>query len=201
MAEKNPFHINLLEENDFIFKVKNEKFKDFLSYSCFIGGLIDKRSRIPQRVFDKYMSFFVPVKEEIDKLFYEKHTPIIDEHIQKVFDYFSKNKGYKFEYINTEEFQQYSLRHMIEKIVPNLYLKQILYKIEKEEFIRMAFQETENYLAGFSEENGNNITKYKMQVISGYIAIIVGYGITNASPLTNDAIFQATRNAFKKKRS
>lgn len=186
------YQIDLLKEKDTYLKLDKEDIEKFLSYSFFIGNLMDKRKPIPKRVFNKMMNCFKPAEIEIEKIYKSNYDKIKDNIIKE----FLNNEVYDFNY--TIDNITYSLEQMVCQMLDDVLPKELTgYFKEKEDVIRTSFQEMKTYIEILKEKTNIEYLDSRLKTIAGYTTICLGYKLSNKKTLTKEMIFQATRNSFK----
>lgn len=185
----------------------SDREKELFSYLCFVKSKVDEGVKIPSRVLNKIGNIFEEVTptQNLGK-------KIITDTVIKRFD----NEDYQFEYeklLFTEQEENengevdffdfidtYNITHLINHIIENTYYTEITKKINKDDCIIIIFNCIEQYCNNNLDDKTNKLlTPYKKQVLAGFITIQYGFHLTENRNPTNSMLFQATRNAIKKR--
>ncbi|MCC7332183.1 MAG: hypothetical protein IT232_06200 [Flavobacteriales bacterium] len=182
---------------------------ELFAYICFVRKHIELGSKIPNRVINKIESIF----DEANSLQDFRKDLIIDD-VYKRFN----NKYYHFRYkiklFNEEDIpnedgsqdseiliETYDLKSLITQVVNDTYFQYSNnQKPIKDDCITNIFDCVEKYCKdNLNKKNYNFLKPYKKQAIAGFIATQYGFHLTEDRNPTNYQLFQATRNAIKKR--
>ena len=195
-----------------------DRHKEFIAYLCFIQQQISKGNKIPARVIKKIGDILSEIQPEQDI----RSTFIINE----TFNRFN-NKTYNFNYnrrlknILLGDIPPDKLLQQIEQKKPKkdyfnvqINLKTIITHVvnktftkytnnttvQKDDCIINIFDCVEKYCKdNLNKKNYDFFTLYKKQTIAAFITIQYGFHLTEDRNPTNYQLFQATRNAIKKR--
>lgn len=195
MAKLKINQIDIFDGKAIYFKVGNEDNGKVLACALLISKLIRNRKPLPQRLFDKYMSYFIPIETEVNKKYEIEYESIKN----KITIYFlNYAKKYHFKYSNTKTGIHYSFDDMVNKLLDAMVGKHLLGELkEKESVIRACVQILNEYKENLNVEKRKFVKQYKIQVVAGYTTMCFGYALTDSKFPDEEKIFQATRNALK----
>lgn len=113
-------------------------------------------------------------------------------------------KGYQFSWRDTEIPEGIVIKNDVSKIFLELVYAFLLYdkdhkNVDKDDAIAFFYQAfNDEYKNRIEATDQDSFTLYKQAVISGILAMSVGYTLTTRLNPTNEEIYQCTRNAIKK---
>ncbi len=185
----------------------SDREKELFSYLCFVKSKVDEGVKIPARVLNKIGNIF----EEVTPTQYLGQKLIIDTVIKRF-----NNEDYRFkcskilfiEDIPNEDgspnilklVDNYNIQNLITHIIKETYYNDIYKKIDKDDCIILVYNCLEKYCnENLNKKTNKLLTTYKKQVLAGFITIQYGFCLMEDRTPTNYQLFQATRNAIKKR--
>lgn len=167
-------------------------------------GHIDWKQDVPYDLVRRFLSCLVD--EE-----YEKGTLQIQESerlSQELLDKLKNQKWYQFKWTN--ETVIIDGREMVLKNDSMGIFRDIIYafrlyekdhkQVDKDTAISFFYEALSEWAKGkLIKAHQKNFTHYKMSVLAGLLTILSGYPVCNNKKPTNEQIFQATKNAVKRK--
>ena len=190
--------VDVLKTGDIYFKIEDKDSISYFKCSCIIQAFIRANRPVPQRLFEKYNSFFIPVQVDI----LEKYNAILNEKNAQILNRFINDRDYQFEYTNRTTKQKFSLLDMIEKSLSEALEKYLLEHITKEDCLTICYLSMYNYKMQLNAPNKQFLKHYKISTISAYIAIIIGFHnissdvektLTENGNPTNKELFDAVK--------
>ncbi|MGE0561971.1 MAG: hypothetical protein AB7O47_09160 [Flavobacteriales bacterium] len=195
-----------------------DRHKEFINYLCFIQKQVSNGNKIPARVLKKVSDILSEPHSEFDI----RKSFIINE----TFNRFN-NKTYNFNYnrrLKTISLGDIPLEELVQEIEQEstkrsyfnikVNLKTIITHTINETYIKYAnntivpkddciiniFDCVEKYCKdNLNKKNYDFLTLYKKQTIVGFITTQYGFHLTEDRNPNNYQLFQATRNAIKKR--
>ena len=187
------------KNNHLVIFVPPANLKNYISVYRAIKSYTDMNLDVPARLvqffFDQMQN---PEKFKMDQV-YEK----ANKYSKLVLHKLKSKKGYQFEWEDTILKKTGSvIKNDTAKIFLELIIAYLLFdsdrKANKDDaigFFYIAFED--EYKNKIKAAGLKKMTPYRLGVISGILAIAVGFRLTSKADPTNEEIFQATRNAIR----
>lgn len=182
-----------------------EKVKLFGNLYNDIAGYMERNEPIPCDLIEGFTSCFF-TKEYHDEIeSWKKARRVTGEALRRM----QSVRGYDFKWqtitIKTKdgikEYKQYSENKLCECAFMYFSYLEGNPNCTKEDAIDLLYEcVLHDHLIQPIKSHRKKITEYKRSVIAGILAIAVGYKLTSKKDPTNEEIYQAVRNALKKKK-
>lgn len=200
----------------FPLEIYEDKKEKWLEYYVEIDNLAKQNKSIPAELVKGFFSCF-KLKMVADSIRKEEK---VSDYSSKILEKF-KGSDYNFSVITLEnptvwftregeengpppkEEIEYSFKKMIEETLVKILDDEGKIKMEKDECLRKIYQAILSYCEKiWNTKKDFSFSDYKMKVITAFIAMTLGYKLTEKTKPTNEYLFQSTRSAlgdFKKK--
>lgn len=165
--------INIIKDKDNYFRVSAEDGDKFLKYGKQLYGFIEAKRPVPEKLFEKFMNLFSPVKEEFEKGVNSKVNSIL----RILTDKYGQDKEYDFFYQNKKRNEQFDLSEMLFDAVRNSVRHFLINKPDKHEYIlKVSYLTMQAYKFQCPLKiQEDYLIHYKLSAMSAYITALLGY--------------------------
>ena len=191
--------------------VYDDKKESFITYLCYIDKWVQKGQKIPARVIKKLMTF-VEFEEDYKKEFVK--AEILDKIDNIFYPYFLKSNYdfsvkkdeaaedfYMIDENITTKVVEYNLKGMLVYILEHIYDEYDLnkkFKIKAGIYLLNLFTIKFQIILSKIVKCEVELSKYQKYVITAYIVLHFGFGLSEKEEMTNQDLYQSVRAVLDK---